>query len=337
MRRSPKPRKQIYDIYWYFAAERLAAFRRRISGQPRPWTDDPILSAFKFCNTYRAADRVSQFLIGEVAYHEEPCTAEDRLFQIVAFRVFSNIETWRTVVQVLGRQPRIADLKSGAFLRALETARCLNGRLYTGAFILCAADAYGRRAKHRNHVALFEHMFVEDKVGSRLGNASTFREIYETLHSYPLFGDFMAYQIAVDLNYSDALAFSENDFTQPGPGAIRGLRKVFEDLGDYTPADAIMWTVERQEFEFKRLGLQFDGLWGRPLHAIDCQGLFCETDKYCREAVPELTSARKRIKARFTPSGESIRLFFPPKWGINDKLPSTRVLGGGGSSARQSA
>lgn len=80
--------------------------------------------------------------------------------------------------------------------------------------------------------------------------------------------------------------------------------------------------TEQQETEFARLGLPFTGLWGRPLHAIDCQGLFCGTDKCCREAAPELASARKRIKARFTPASEPIRLFFPPKWDINDMLPA---------------
>jgi alpha-glutamyl/putrescinyl thymine pyrophosphorylase clade 1 len=84
--------------------------------------------------------------------------------------------------------------------------------------------------------------------------------------------------------------------------------------------------TERQDGEFARLGLPFGGLWGRSLHAIDCQGLFCETDKYCREAAPELASARKRIKARFTSTPEPIRLFFPPKWGINNELPSQPVL-----------
>jgi hypothetical protein len=67
--------------------------------------------------------------------------------------------------------------------------------------------------------------------------------------------------------------------------------------------------TERQDDEFTRLGLPFGGLWGRPLDTIDCQGLFCETDKYCREAAPE-----------------PIRLFFPPKWGINNELPSQPVL-----------
>jgi anti-sigma regulatory factor (Ser/Thr protein kinase) len=129
-----------------------------------------------------------------------------------------------------------------------------------------------------------------------------------------------------DLNYSALLDFSENEFTQAGPGALRGIKKCFEDLGDYTPAEIVLWMTERQDDEFARLGLPFGGLWGRPLHAIDCQGLFCETDKYCREAAPELASARKRIKARFTPAPEPVRLFFPPKWGINDKMPSQPVL-----------
>ena len=98
------------------------------------------------------------------------------------------------------------------------------------------------------------------------------------------------------------------------------------NLGDHTPAEIVLWMTERQDDEFARLGLPFTGLWGRPLHAIDCQGLFCETDKYCREAAPELASARKRIKARFTPAPEPIRLFFPPKWGINNELPIQPVL-----------
>lgn len=137
------------------------------------------------------------------------------------------------------------------------------------------------------------------------------------------------YQIAIDLNYSDFINFSENEFTQAGPGALRGIRKCFEDLGDYTPTEIIWWMVEHQEQEFTRLCLPFDGLFGRPLHAIDCQGLFCETDKYCREAAPGLTSARKRIKARFTPTPEPMQLFFPPKWNINSGLPQGDVLGSG--------
>lgn len=246
--RLPTPREKIYDYYWYFASERQSAFERRVAGLPAPWTDDAILQTFKFCNVFRAADRVSQYMIREVCYHDEPCTPEDRL-------------------------------------------------------------------KHLNHVELFRHMFLTGSLGERLLAAQSLRQVYDLLHAYPLMGDFMSYQTTIDLNYSGFINFSENEFTQAGPGALRGIKKCFEILGDYKPTDVILWMVDNQEKEMARLGLPFNGLWGRPLYAIDCQGLFCETDKYCREAAPELASARKRIKARFTQSTEPIELFFPPKWG----------------------
>ena len=328
MKRPPVPRPRIYDLYWYFASERQRMFERRVAGEPGPWTEDPILREFKFCNVFRAADRVSQYMIRDVCYHGEPCANEDRLFQITAFRTFSKTATWRTARDILGRYPTLDDLADGSFGSALDQARERNGGLYTGAFILCATDAYGQSAKHRNHVELFRHMFLHDQLGARLLEAKSLREVYRLLHGYPLMGDFMSYQTATDLNYSALIDFSENDFTQAGPGALRGIRKCFEDPGDYTPAEIVLWMTERQDQEFARLGLPFGGLWGRPLHAIDCQGLFCETDKYCREAAPELASARKRIKARFTPAAEPVRLFFPPKWGFNAKLPAQPVLSG---------
>lgn len=327
MKRDPVPRPGIYEYYWRFAAERQRAFERRVAGEPWPWTDDPILQTYKFCNVFRAADRVSQYMIREVCYHDEPCTPADRLFQIVAFRTFSKIETWRAVRTHLGRYPTLADLRSDAFENALSAVKEDRGGLYTGAFILCATNAYGRSLKHLNHVELFKHMFLDDGLDGKIVAAHSLREVYDLLHGYPLMGDFMSYQTTIDLNYSDLVNFSENEFTQAGPGALRGIKKCFADLCGLSPAEVILWMVEHQQDEMQRLGVPFDGLWGRPLHAIDCQSLFCETDKYCREAAPELASARKRIKARFAATPESLRLFFPPKWRINSKLPKRAVLG----------
>lgn len=316
-KRPPIPRSDIYDLYWYFASERQRIFERRHARQSDPWTDDPILQTFKFCNTYRALDRVSQFMIRNVCYHDEPCTPDDRLFQIVAFRLFSKIETWQSVHDYLGRYPTLDDLAKGTFTVALEHAKQQNGTLYTAAFILAATNVYGQFAKHRTHAELLKHMFLQDQLGATLRAATSLQDIYNLLHTYPLLGDFMSYQIAIDLNYSDLITFDENDFTKAGPGALRGIQKCFEDPGDYTPEEIILWMVQRQSREFKRLGLPFHGLFGRPLHAIDCQGLFCETDKYCREAVPTLKSARRRIKTRFNETPKPITLFFPPKWRIN--------------------
>jgi hypothetical protein len=207
-RRLPKPRKRIYDLYWYYASERQAMFERRVSGIPSPWTDDPILQEYKFCNVFRATDRVSQYMIKDVCYHSEDRTPEDRLFQIVAFRTFSKIETWQGVQSLLGRQPTLDDLADGSFTKALNETKQANGGLYTGAFILCATDAYGQSLKHLNHVELFRHMFLVDSLGKKLLDAQSLRQVYDLLHGYPLMGDFMSYQTSIDLNYSNLINFS---------------------------------------------------------------------------------------------------------------------------------
>jgi hypothetical protein len=59
---------ECFDTYWRFAAERQRIFHGRASGTPPPWTGDPILRQYKFTSVYRAADRVSQYLITDVIY-----------------------------------------------------------------------------------------------------------------------------------------------------------------------------------------------------------------------------------------------------------------------------
>jgi len=315
----PVPRPGIYELYWKFAYERQKAFEARSSGLPGPWTDDPIIAEYKFCNVFRATDRVSQYMIRDVCYSNEPNDPVDRLFQIVAFRVFSNIQTWKLLKEKLGHTPIIDDVVNGSFEKALGEIKDQTGKLYTGAFILCATDAYGQRVKHLNHIELFKDMFINKDLGNRILRAESLKEVYDMIHVFPLMGDFMSYQIAIDLNYSDLVNFSENEFTKAGPGALRGIKKVFLDTGGLSNEELIMWMVEHQKEEFEKLGHTFNGLYGRPLHAIDAQGLFCETDKYCREAAPELKSARSRIKARFQPNVTPVELFFPPKWGLGVK------------------
>lgn len=313
----PTPRTGAYEAYWQFAAERHQSFLQRYKGELGPWSDDPILQEYKFCNVFRALDRVSQYMIREVCYGNEFRTPADLLFQIIAFRMFSRIETWESLKTELGHAPTLQDLADGSFEGALTELKNTKEPLYTGAFIICANDAFGRGSKYLNHVALFTQMFLTDDLASEILNTESLEEVYELLHQYPLYGDFMSYQTAIDLNYSEYVNFSENDFVVPGPGALRGIKKVFSDLGDYTPAEIIHWMVDNQDAEFARFGIQFNGLWGRKLHAIDVQGLFCETDKYLRVARPELTSNRKRIKARFRPADSLPGIFLPPKWGVH--------------------
>lgn len=317
----PSVRRRVYDAYWRFAAERQAIFHRRVRGETGPWTENQVLRRFKFCNTYRASDRVSQYLIGRVIYGPGTgdLAADDVFLRVVLFRLFSKESTWEALEQATGGVRR-ATFDPERLSAVLDGQRA-KGPIYTAAFILCAHDAYGLRVKHRNHLALVANMFTPGRLGQALGRSQSLRDVYEALLAWPMMGPFMSYQLAVDLNYTSHLLFNEDEFTMPGPGAVRGLRKVFTDAGGLSPGQLIMRMVDRQEEEFDRLGLDWQNLFGRRLHSIDCQGLFCEIDKYSREAFPELKSNRVRIKHAFTPSSEPLPLAYPPKWGLD--VPSS--------------
>jgi hypothetical protein len=304
----------VFETYWRFAAERHRIFEARLQGQIGPWTTDDVLATYRFCNTFRASDRVTQDLI-RIAYETPEARPEDLFVRVLIYRLFSKPSTWSLIDRGCGglNAATFDESRIGALL---DDARAAGTKLYTGAFILCATRAYGHPRKHRNHLALVADM-LEQGVSGRIQCASSLQAVFEELRRWPLLGPFMSYQIAIDLNYTTLLNFDEDDFTVPGPGALRGLKKVFVSLGDLTPAETVQWLVEYQHVAKERLGIPPPTLFGRPLHAIDCQNLLCEVDKYCRVAFPDLASNRSRIKQRFAPQYKPLALFYPPKWGIN--------------------
>jgi thymidylate kinase len=310
----------VYDTYWRFAAERQEIFFRRWQQQRPPWTADPILSEFKFTNAYRASDRVSQFLIKEVIYKGDQAE-EEVFFRIILFKLFNKIETWQLLERSLGAITyREFDFK--AYDTILSKAINNKDTIYSGAYIMpSGSKTFGTTRKHRAHLKLLQQM-MEDEVALRIAECKTMQQAFTLLLSYPMIGDFLAYQYVTDLNYSNLTSFSEMEFVIPGPGAKGGISKCFESPGGLSEADIIRVVTERQQAEFERLGIEFKSLWGRSLQLIDCQNLFCEVDKYSRVYHPEIagTSLRTRIKQKFRANADPVDYWYPPKWGINENI-----------------
>jgi thymidylate kinase len=316
---SPAKPTVVYDTYWRFAAERQEIFFKRWKDQPPPWTSDRILSVFKFTNAYRASDRVSQFLIKEVIYAGDQ-SEEEVFFRTILFKLFNKIETWKLLQKAFGTI-NYAEFDFKRYDRVLSDAS-VNDPIYSGAYIMpSGSSTFGTTRKHRAHLKLLKQM-MDDEVGLRIAEAKSMLDVFTLLRSYPMIGDFLAYQYVTDLNYSTLTNFSEMEFVVPGPGAKGGISKCFESIGGLTESDLIRVVTDRQQAEFERLGIQFKSLWGRPLQLIDCQNLFCEVDKYSRVHHPEITgnSGRTRIKQKFRASEELIEYWYPPKWGLNEKV-----------------
>ena len=308
-------RQEIYDLYWYFACERQNIFWKKLSGEPAPWTNDRILQEYKFCNSYRASDRVSQYLIKNVIYNGKKYSDEDTIFRIVLFKIFNLESTWELLLSHFG-DVRLETFSIEEYSKVLNATIDAGKAIYNDAYISCANKAFGFEHKHDNHLALIKKMFIEDKMQDKILLCKTMKDAFEIIKAYPLIGNFMAYQLVTDINYSDAVDWREDEFTVAGPGSKRGIAKCFVDKGDMTEEDIIRYMQQNQDKEFARLNLDFKRIGNRPLQLIDCQNIFCELDKYCREAVPQLKSNRVKIKKHYAPKKDKIEYMYPPKWKI---------------------
>lgn len=301
----------VFELYWRFAVERQQIFFKRVRGTPSPWTDDPILRTYRFTNAYRAADRVSQFLIRNVIYAGSQ-DLEEIFFRVLLFKLFNRIETWELLQEEL--EPlswRTFDFRR--YDTILNAAMDAGETIYSAAYIM-PCPVFGSRRKHSNHLLLLKRM-MQEKVPNRVGSAKTLEAMFSTLRAQPSLGDFLAFQFAIDLNYSAIKDFSEMDFVVAGPGARSGIRKAFLDIGDLREEEIIREVTEAADREFSHRNLEFRSLWGRPLQLVDCQNLFCEIDKYSRVALPAIGgSGRKRIKRKYSKPGEVYPQWYPPKW-----------------------
>ena len=319
----------VLETYWRFAAERQAIYFRRFTDQRGPWTSDPILQSYRFTNAYRATDRVSQHLIRDVQYgpsrSQEP---RELFFRTLLFKIFNRIETWQAIEEALGPVTfEGADLEK---ISAVLDSLLVGGqRIYSAAYIMPSPNL-GHARKHANHLALITRM-MDDRLPDRIAQAPTLAVVYETLLRYPGIGPFLAFQYTIDLNYSALLNFDESSFVVAGPGALDGIAKCFSDIGRRTPEEVIYAVTDDQELAFRRLGIEFQTLFGRRLQPIDCQNLFCEVSKYARVAHPEVagTSERKRIKQTYRqPEASCPAPSLPPRWGLEVTLPDeARVHG----------
>lgn len=284
-------------------------FMQRAQGKAPPWSENSVLSSHRFTNAYRASDRVSQYLIRHVIYEgsEKP---EEVFFRTILFKLFNKIETWEALNAKLG-DLNWKEFSFDAYSKVLDELLGKGERIYSAAYIM-PSPAFGSPRKHRNHLHLIEHM-MNDGAPKKISKTTSLRGLFELLRSYPSLGDFLAFQFAIDINYSELTEFSEMEFVVAGPGARDGIRKCFTDMAVLNEADIIQLIAESADIEFARLGIDFQNLWGRDLQLIDCQNLFCEVSKYARVVHPDVEgiSGRTRIKQKYVPRSATIPQWYP--------------------------
>ncbi|TKG89248.1 hypothetical protein EYV94_26000 [Puteibacter caeruleilacunae] len=316
-----KPKEEIFKYYFYFVQERMNIFWNKYD-RVRPWTTDEILKVHKFTNVYRAMDRVSQYLIRNVIYSENSFSDEDVLLRILVFKIFNKPDTWEYLEDRVGTIT-VNNFELDRINRALLELKQVQP-IFNNAYMMTGTHSLYNHLnyKHEKWLDMVKKEIVGNSTLRRIIDSNSLSEVFELLRDCSFIGDFLAYQYAIDMNYSDVIDFDENSFVKAGIGAIRGIKKCFEPLDKkYSYEDAIKYTHDHFDYFLEKFDCEgFKPLFDRGPMLIDLQNCFCETDKYLRVKVPELQVDNKRIKQKYKETNKSIELFFPPKWNINSKI-----------------
>src|SRR5947209_19348713 len=177
----------------------------RLAGTPPPWTDDEVLSRYRFTNVFRAADRVSQFLLARVIYDSGDRDPADVVFRVLLFKIFNRPETW-TRLDAAAEGISVDSFDPTASAAVLDEAMASGARVYSGAYIVPPVPGDEGNRKHAGHLRLLERMRDDGEL-DRLISAASLQELYRLLRGWPGFGPFLAYQLAIDLNYSEVFGF----------------------------------------------------------------------------------------------------------------------------------
>lgn len=291
--------------FWAFVRERQAVwYRRVVRRDDPPWTGDDVLRRHRFTNVYRRLDPGTQYVIREVLSAAEP--APDRVFNVLVYRLLGRSATHEHLGFL-----RLDDFDPAAFERSLRVREEAHDEpVFTGAYVVAPYAAMGGDDKIENVARLFGS--VRDRFDGFYGElvgASEPQAAYGAIRGLPGFGDFLAYQVLVDLLYrphrdggTPLLDLPADEWAAAGPGARSGIEALLRDGADPGDLPAMRWLWDHQVEALSGLGDPFRWLRdpsGRRVELAlpDVQNCLCEYYKYRK-----VRRGTGRTRRRFRPA-----------------------------------
>lgn len=263
-------------VYWMLERDRIRASKE--SGAIKPWTMDPLLRDYRWCNVRRMDDRVSRWLIQ--CWYDPRHDPEYQLYDALLARLIN----WPdSLAEVL-------DVREFEHVRSTLKARATRGeKIFTGAYVIPGVPG---KTKVDSIIDLV--IAVAEREAEIL-KCSTMRDTWARLTRFDGLGSFLAGQIVADLS-TQGVGLDWHDletWAPAGPGSARGINRL---LG--RPK---MRPVHQTEFEWLLPELMWilrprvPDLWSdRNLVAMDIQNCLCEFDKYRR-----LQLGEGKVRARY--------------------------------------
>lgn len=267
-------------VSWMIERDRIRV--AKAAGVPRPWTTDPLLRDYRWCNVRRMDDRVSMEMLAR--WYEPHGDPEVNLIAAVLGRLVNWPES---LMAVTGGEPFHRSHLVHARSRLAHRAS-MGLKVFTGAYVVPGVPG---RNKVDSVCDLVDVVAARaDRILGR-SMAATWSNLIEV----DGLGSFLAGQMVADLAHLSAGAQWKDPGTWApiGPGSARGLNRL---LG--RPKDK---PVSQPQFErelpqvMSALHPLVQPLWDeRHLQAMDIQNVLCEFDKARRLSLNEGT-----VRARY--------------------------------------
>lgn len=242
--------KEALKLYCYYNTERANIYRRKsLENLNPPYTRDPILQSYRFTNVRRELDKQSQFLIRTVCRNDK-LSLQDKLFNILLFRLINDgsviEQTWKGHVLHFPFSSSIpySDLATLAYIEKRNKTK-RHGDAYLTVVPRRLANAHVRDHGHDLsfintntglilYLRSYSHQ-LEDITELCSSTRTRGLQVYRLLSRIKGLGEFLAYQVYVDLTYCPEVSFGENEFVVSGIGCCLGIDWLTSE--DLSPTD----------------------------------------------------------------------------------------------------
>ena len=264
---------EVQQRFIWYIIERWNIHRRRQAGQKPPWTTDPVLAKYKFCNVRREDDRVTRWVADWLRSHAD---RPHLWFAAYVARTVNNPASLELAGWPVPWRPK-------KFIRVLRAKQARGEPVRSNAYCISSwITKFGDLPLAMADRALTPAWEARNKIG----HETTCSEFYAALRTLPNCGPFMAAQTVADVKWWPPLRSASDwaTFAAPGYGSARGLNR-YIGRPPKTPWQDAVWHQELLRVRKEVLPQLPTAL--RKLDAQNVEHALCEFDKYERAASGE--------------------------------------------------
>ncbi len=222
--------QQELKLWLYFVIQRYKIhLRKDFYKQERPWTKDELLNLYSFTNVRRIEDTVTKFTLKNICLNPA-LNLKQKVLNLIWFRIFNKPQTFNMFNFPIKQQ----DLNC-SFQQVVEKyQKMINMKtLSRGAYM--TSGSVKRHTQHQKQFITNMMPFYMIWQFNKTQNIERFlvskpNQAFDILLNIRGLGQFLAYQVYIDLSYCPQTIFTQNDFVYLGDGAIKGVNYVCPKL-----------------------------------------------------------------------------------------------------------